>query len=230
MNILASWLGDFWEFIARFFTVPPGDGQMRMAAFVRFDGADGLGHVGWAFDFGASNVNAGSVENPNGTPTCPPSTMNYWDEFFASPISTMQEKGYIALKYINLERANPVGAYRVAKWIGTQSYDVVGRNCLDDTYDVLRAYGAPELPPPSTDLLPDLWFNAVAAALAQVQGYDWTRNAPHGLRERVGLAIARFAPMKIPTWRRPGHQDARNLQAQMAAAKTTGAVRSPRSA
>lgn len=222
MSLLASWLGDFWEFIARFFTVPPGDGKMRVAAFVRYNGADGLGHVGWAFDYSDADVNAGSVENPNGTPTSPPAAMDYWDEFFQNPIPPMQEKGYISLKYINLTHANPVAAYRVAKWIGTQSYAVIGRNCLDDTYDVLRAYGVPELPPPSTDLLPDMWFNALAATLAQVQAYDWTRNGVRGLRQRISLAFARSAPMKIPTWRRSGHKDARNLQAQMDAARKPG--------
>jgi len=219
MNYAISLLGDFWEFLAGLVNKPPGDGVMRAAAFVRYTGASGLGHVGWCFDFSDAAVNAGSVENPAGTPTAPATSMGYWDDFVANPIPTMAAKGYVSLKYINLKRANPVGAYRVAKWIGTQPYALIGRNCLDDAYDVLRAYGIPELAPPSDDLLPNAWFDLLAAALEAVQGFSWTRSAVQGFRERVGRAMATFAPLKVPTWRRPGHKDALNLQAQMDADK-----------
>ncbi|HTV93046.1 MAG TPA: hypothetical protein VMG98_10040, partial [Verrucomicrobiae bacterium] len=158
MNLIISWLGDIWEWLARRFTVPPGDGRMRTAAFVRYSGANGLGHVGWGFDYNDAVVNAGSVENPKGTPTCPVATMGYWSEFLANPIPTVTKNGYDSLKYLNLEQANPVRAYRVAKWVATQPYDVVGRNCLDDTYDVVRAYGFPKPQPPSDDLFPGAWF------------------------------------------------------------------------
>ena len=89
---LGAWLGAMWEFFARWFTRPPGDGSMRGAAFVRYAGADGLGHVGWAFDYDAADVNAGSVENPSGAPSSDPADMGYWDVFVPSPIPAMAEK------------------------------------------------------------------------------------------------------------------------------------------
>src|SRR5580658_177189 len=99
VNAIGAWLGGFWEFFARWFTRPPGDGSMRGAAFVRYAGADGLGHVGWAFDYDAADVNAGSVENPSGAPSSDPADMGYWDAFVVNPIPTMAAKGYNSLKY-----------------------------------------------------------------------------------------------------------------------------------
>jgi len=34
---------------------------MRVAAFVRYAGADGLGHAGWAFDLGGGLTDCGRV-------------------------------------------------------------------------------------------------------------------------------------------------------------------------
>lgn len=133
---------------------------MRSAAFVRYGGADGMGHVGWAFDLSQSEVNAGAVENPLGTPTCDPATMGYWDDSSSTPMASMQQRAYNDLKFVALPKseAEAEAAYRTAKWVGLQPYCAFGRNCLDDTYDVLRSYGVPNLPLPSRDLMPDKWF------------------------------------------------------------------------
>ncbi len=219
MDLIISWLGDLWEQLARLFTSPPGDGQMKVAAFVRYKGADGLGHVGWGFDYDDAYVNAGSVENPQGAPTSPLAAMGYWCAFLPNPIPTMLSKEYDSLKYLNLKNASPIRAYRVAKWIGTRPYDVVGCNCLNDTYDVLRAYGFPDLQPPSDDLLPDVWFGLLSAAFEQIQGYTWARSGTPSLRERIGRAIAKAAPFHVPTWRRAGSPEAHDLQDQIAADK-----------
>jgi hypothetical protein len=217
---LGAWLGAMWEFFARWFTRPPGDGSMRGAAFVRYAGADGLGHVGWAFDYDAADVNAGSVENPSGAPSSDPADMGYWDAFVVNPIPTMAAKGYNSLKYLNLKKANPVSAYRVARWVATLPYAVIGRNCLDDVYDVLRAYGVPNLPAPSQDLLPDAWFDLMPATfVAQAGTFVWSRTGPRSPRLRVGLAMAKVAPPKMPTWRRVGDPDWHDLQRQLVAAR-----------
>lgn len=190
---------------------------MRAAAFVRFPAADGLGHLGWAFDYSDARANAGAVEDPQGAMTVGPTAMGYWDEFLTNPVSAMTAMGYSALKYVDLQKANPVAAYRVAKWIGTQPYNLIGRNCLDDTYDVLRAYGVPELPLPSHELSPDLWFTHFSAAYAEVQGYEWTRSGKGGWRHRLALALTKYVPAKVPTWRRPRHRDGKNFEAQLKA-------------
>jgi hypothetical protein len=219
VSAIGAWLGALWEFIARWFTRPPGDGSMRGAAFVRYAGADGLGHVGWAFDYDAADVNAGAVENPSGAAKSDPADMGYWDVFVPSPIPAMAEKGYNALKYVNLKRADPVSAYRVARWVATLPYEVIGRNCLDDVYDILRAYGVSNLPVPSQDFLPDVWFDQLSATLAQPAAtFVWSRTGARSPRIRVGLAMAKVAPPKMPSWRRVGDPDWRDFQSQLESA------------
>lgn len=149
--------------------------------------------------------------------TAAASAAGYWDEFLTTPVPVMAAKGYNSLKYLDLPHGNPVAALRVAKWIGTQRYDLVGRNCLDDTYDVLRAYGVPHVPPPSHALLPNVWFDAFLATFAQIQGFLWERTDRPTWRHKVALEMAKAASPKVPTWRRSGHRDARNLQAQIKA-------------
>jgi hypothetical protein len=220
MSTVLDWIGDLWTLLARIFTVPPADGRWRGAAFVRFEGADGLGHVGWGFDVSATTVNLGAVENPSGQTTSPARDDGYWDSFMQNPIPTMASKGYNYLKYVNLAKARPFSAYRVAKWIGTIDYKALGRNCLDDTYDVLRAYGVPELPPPADTLLPNVWFDLFAATSASVQGFDWAKITLTGLRHQIAVALRTTLPPLEPTWRRAGHPDEINLQQQIAGIKS----------
>lgn len=216
MRWFQSVLADIWEFVARLSSVRPGEGAMRCAAFVRYGGADGVGHVGWAFDFSANEINAGSVENPTGDPTSPPAQMGYWDEFCADPMPIILSKGYDDLKYVNLPKANPTSANLVAKWIGTEAYKVIGRNCLDDAYDVLRAYGVQNLPVPSHTLLPNQWFGIFEATLAHASSFVWQKPRAHPFRERISRLLARLAPAKIPTWRRTGHPDWHDLRRRLA--------------
>jgi len=219
MGAIVGWFADIWESIAPLFSFAAGNGSMRAAAFVRYGGAMSLGHVGWAFDYSDSEVNAGAVENPAGTMVQAAGSDGYWDDFLLDPIPTVTLKGYQSLKYVNLEQGKPIAAYRVARWIGTKAYDVKGRNCLDDVYDVLRAYGVPELPLPSHDLLPNIWFDAFQAKLSNVAGFEWERPRMPEVNSRFARAVARFVPATVPTWRRPGHKDYKNLQAQLAAHK-----------
>jgi hypothetical protein len=212
-----SWIGGLWEWIAQRYSSSPGAGSRRAAAFIRFNAADGAGHVGWAFDFSDSDVNAGAVENPNGTPSCPVAEMDYWDGFFVTPIQAMSTRSYASLKYVNLTRANIIAACRVAKWISTQPYALFGRNCMDDTYDVLRAYGVPDLPAPASDLLPNIWFDGMEGTEVALAAFTWQCTGRKGLRHAFLAALAKSAPLKVPTWRQVGHKDWHDLQSQMAA-------------
>lgn len=193
---------------------------MRVAAFIRYSGANGLGHVGWSFDFDASQVNAGSVENPLGTPTCDPTDMGYWDVFCSDPIPEMAEKRYDALKYVDQTQADPSGAYRVAQWIKSLPYCVFGRNCLDDTYDVLRAYGVVGLPPPSNEWLPREWFEKLNATQASLVGFKWSNRPAASVLSLATLPLkdevfSQLFPL-MPSWRDPGSNDWHDLQTQLA--------------
>lgn len=200
---------------------------MRAAAFVRYSGAMGAGHVGWSFDFDADNINGGSVENPGGSPSCDPSDMGYWDVFCYDPIPEMAERHYDALKYIDITGGDPAAAYQTALWIAQQPYSVVGRNCLDDVYDVLRAYGVKDMPPPSHDWLPNEWFSLwTQATFSVLSAFEW---------RPVGAASLAFLPKKdevvpqllasVPAWRQPGTIEWHGLQSELAAVSATASVR-----
>jgi hypothetical protein len=193
----------------------------RAAAFVRYAGADGAGHLGWAFDAGTA-VDAGSVENPSGLPTAPPPDMGFWSDAAPSPIADMVERAYNALKYVDLTTADSASAEQTVAWVAQQWYCVFGRNCMDDVYDVLRAYGVPNLPPPVDHWLPNDWFTAFAATDAPLAGFVWPAPAP----AIAAPAIAKPAPVAVqPPWRHEGTPEWRDLQRQKAEYSLRPAVR-----
>lgn len=215
MKTLLALLSALWQWLARLTPSKGGSGPMQAAAFVRYDGASGAGHVGWAFDGRAIGVNAGSVENPLGTPTCDPAKMGYWDIFVEGPMPAMIQRGYDALKHTGLPFGDPFKAHAVAKWIATQPYAVIGRNCLDDAYDVLRAYGVPNLPPPSHDWLPNEWFAILDCTLDSVSTYIWQVPIGTGFRQTLDTFATQHQAPLVPTWRQPGQADWHDLQSQL---------------
>jgi hypothetical protein len=132
----------------------------RVAVFVRHSGADGLGHVGWAFDVDATAVDEGSVENPSGDPVCDPAHMGAWSQLAPDPMPAMVVKRYDQYRWSTLGAANLVKAFQTIAWLATQYYLVIGRNCMDDAYDVLTSLGC-SLPVPFWDPVPNVWFDAV---------------------------------------------------------------------
>jgi hypothetical protein len=132
----------------------------RAAAFVRCEGADGSGHLGWAFDLDSGETYCGSVENPQGLPSCDPADMVFWNQESPAPVALMAARrpAYESLKYVDLAAGNSLDAQSTIAWIATQPYCLFGRNCMDDVYDVLRSYGVPNLPPPVLHWFPNNWF------------------------------------------------------------------------
>lgn len=191
-------------------------GGMLAATFVRFGGANDLGHVGWGFDVSQTETNIGAVENERGTPTCDPKDMGYWDLTVADPMPAMRERGYNSLKFVEVPYPDPIEACGTAKWIAGEAYTVIGRNCLDDVYDVLRSYGVANLPPPSIDILPNDWFLSVPGEEAAVGSYAWPRGTGSGLATALKKVAKSIVPPQIPTWRTPGHPDWHELQQSLA--------------
>lgn len=199
---------------------------MRVAAFVRYSGAMGAGHLAWSFDFDAQNVNSGSVENPRGTPSCDPPDMGYWDVFCYDPVPEMAEHAYDAIKYVDIENGSPAQAYKTALWIAQQPYSVIGRNCLDDVYDVLRSYGVTGMPPPSNDWLPNEWFGLWGATYSTLAAFTWRAAQPETLallpsKDDVVPQILAGAPV----WRVPSTPEWHDLQSQLAAVSGTATTR-----
>ncbi|MCL5258790.1 MAG: hypothetical protein M1314_03500 [Firmicutes bacterium] len=195
----------------------PGTGVMRAAAFVRYGGASGAGHVGWAFDYSIAEVDCGAVENPNGSFSADPADMGYWSHIGSDPMPPMRERGYDDLKYLDLLSGDVVKAYATVKWIATQPYTLFGRNCMDDVYDVLRSYGVPNLPAPSQDWLPNEWFVRFGGQIAPVASYLWQKPAESRLARAIDVLTAKVHKAAAPTWRQPGHPDWHDLQRQLAA-------------
>jgi hypothetical protein len=204
-----------WQVLADLSSGEAGRGSMRAAVVVRYGGADDLGHVGWAFDLSSDEVNAGAVENPSGAPRSSAPTTGFWQESLADPMPCIRQHNYNDVKVIDLPKGDPVAAYGVVKWVGTQAYDVVGRNCLDDVYDVMRAYRVADLPLPSHDLLPNEWFVQFRGRVAAVATYAWPKSQPSAFTRALRRIAKRTTPRLRPTWRTPGHADARDLQAKL---------------
>ena len=201
---------------------------MRAAAFVRYSGAMGAGHVGWGFDFDLTNVDCGSVENPQGTPSSNPATMGFWDIDSTDPVPLMLGRDYNDAKYVDLPQADPSIAYETVLWVSQQPYSVIGRNCLDDVYDVLRAYGVPNLPPPSHDWLPTEWFWMYTdSRFTHLTSFVWA--TPPQTKSQLQLTprsmvVGTLSP-SAPKWRIPGTQEWHDLQTQLAAASSRAPFR-----
>lgn len=177
---------------------------MRAAAFIRYHSGDGFGHVGWAFDFAHAAVNAGSVENHSGHIFAPSADMGFWTSFSPDPVSQMRARSYDDVKILDVPGADPLLAYRTVLWIKTMEYRAFTRNCEDDVYDILRAFGVTDLTPPSLVWFPKSWFRRFRGELAHVEDFTWPTLAD-------SLDSAAPPPEQLtpwpPTWRRPWHPE-----------------------
>ena len=136
----------------------------RAVVFVRRPGATGLGHIGWAFEWHNGWFNAGSVENEKRKPFAKPEEMGFWAVHTLDPIVAMQKQSntYDEYKLFYVTQPRPKEAWRTVIWESRQSYSVMRHNCNDVVYDVLRAYGATELPDPGQEHVPNDWYDALA--------------------------------------------------------------------
>jgi hypothetical protein len=200
-----------------------GHGSINAAVFVRRSGASGLGHVGWAFAIDAATFDDGGVENPLGTPYTPPSEDGFWEcqisaEAFAAPFVPL---GYDHYKRLTAPHPAPAVALQTVNWISTQPYIVIGQNCEDDVYDVLRAFGVPDLPAPVWDAIPNEWFGALPGpalpvswdAGARLYGPQ-VRPKEHGV-PRITPRPSMGYPAFPPPWRTPGTVEFAEFQRQI---------------
>lgn len=183
---------------------------MQAWVFVRYSGAAGLGHVGWAFQWDGGRAICGATENPSGGGFGVPAkdkgawhvciqTQDVLREFTRFHVGC---GGYDAAKVISVPNADPGKAWNVMSWCEQQDYWVSGvprgRNCMDDAFDVLTAFGLPQLPWPTFNPLPNGWFNVMPGQLVSLQGMRLAAEA-----EIETLELPPATPLQ-PTWRTPG--------------------------
>ena len=135
----------------------------RAIVFVRRPGANGLGHIAWAFEWHNGWFNAGSVENATGKPYARPEEMGFWAMHTLDPVAAMQKHNstYDEYKLFYVSQPRPKEAWRTVVWESRQPYFALRHNCNDVAYDVLRAYGTTELLDPAQEHIPNDWFDAL---------------------------------------------------------------------
>lgn len=134
---------------------------MRACVFVRRDGANGLGHVGWAFEKGNGVFYTGAVENPSGQPVVHPDDIGFWSIKTKNPIGPMKNRKYDSYKVINLRRGNHVRAWSQVIKVKKSWYTLLFGNCMDDTYNVLKEYGVDSMPLPGVSITPNRWYDGL---------------------------------------------------------------------
>jgi hypothetical protein len=134
--------------------------------FLRRDGAPlppgCAGHTGWGFLLREDGTcRFGATENPSGKPFISPGGDNGgWEGEGdqAAMLAAMRARNYDAYKVAGIRNFNPSAAEAAAKAVKSAGYRAVGSNCLDHTYQVLRAYGVEDLPWLQTHPSPNDWF------------------------------------------------------------------------
>ena len=143
-------------------------------AFIRFNGAHDLGHVGYGFAIGPGQYTFGSVENPSGSPVVQPGANNgAWVSSGSEQDmrAAMRSNAYDAYLCWDIPSTNPGAATQAAHATVGEGYSVIGDNCEDAVYHVLTAYGA-QLPSPSAigNASPNAWWAALENATQAAGG------------------------------------------------------------
>jgi uncharacterized membrane protein HdeD (DUF308 family) len=163
----------------------------RAVVFVRRMGANGLGHIAWAFEWHNGWFNTGSVENKKNKPFVNPEEMGFWTAHTLDPITTMfnQNSLYDEFKLFFVAHPHPKDAWRTAIWESRQPYLAVRHNCNDVAYDILRAYGAKELLEPAEQHVPNDWFDALPGP-----SYPVAENPV------IPVQLHKMSQRELPTW------------------------------
>jgi uncharacterized membrane protein HdeD (DUF308 family) len=141
--------------------------------FVRRRGANGLGHIGWGFEWENSWYYVGSVENSGRKPFARPKDMGFWCLQTVDPITTMytQERSYDEYKRFCVVHSHPEAAWKMLAWEHQEPYSFVHHNCCDVAYEILRAYGCSEVLDPAQEYIPNDWYDALPGTSSSVAEY-----------------------------------------------------------
>jgi uncharacterized membrane protein HdeD (DUF308 family) len=184
----------------------------RAVVFVRRLGANGLGHIGWAFEWNNGWFNTGSVENKTNKPFAKPEDMGFWTAHTLDPIATMrrQNSTYDEYKLFYISQPLPKEAWKTAIWESRQPYYALRHNCNDVAYNILRAYGANELIDPAEQHVPNDWFDALAGPGYKIAVHQIIPLRLHKMSQRelatneILLTIPPHINGTPPPWRQKG--------------------------
>jgi uncharacterized membrane protein HdeD (DUF308 family) len=181
----------------------------RGIVFVRRAGANGLGHIAWAFEWTNGWFNTGSVENLMGKAIARPEAMDFWSMHTLDPIQAVQSQvhPYDECKIFFVLHPHPKQAWRAVIWTSRTPYSVVRHNCMDVAYDILRTFGVRTLVDPAAEYVPNDWFDALPGP-----SYALLPNAPIALQlhrmsqhplptTSIVLHIPAHVPAEPPAWR-----------------------------
>lgn len=193
-------------------TLAPADAQVpiadpeqpnarRAVVFVRRSGANGLGHAGWAFEWGNGWFNVGSVENTSGAPYAPPDKMGFWTAQTLEPVATMLRKDppYDEFKVFFVAEPRPRQAWFGVVWVSRIPYFLRGRNCVDCAYDVLREYGDERLRDPAQKNVPNEWYDSLPGLSYRVSEHPVIPLRPEAERREATVRL-REIQLKPPSW------------------------------
>lgn len=145
----------------------------------RFRGAAGAGHVGWAVEIAPGKYMYGSVEDPTGASGIARGKPNggwyatgSWNDMlnaFRNPLLRVSNPAHAGERYDFIKcaavaRPNVPQAQADGRTMPGRGYDLIGNNCLDAAHAVVRDYGAPGLPNPTTALTPNRYFETLPAS------------------------------------------------------------------
>ncbi len=135
------------------------------STFIRRQGANGLGHVGWAFEYNNGTSIIGAIENFTGGPFVDPGAKGMWHRLVKNHkvLSYFKAMNYDEYKLFELpvNRIDVNGAIAVLKWWEQQPYNVLTSNCLHATYNILSRYGV-VLPKVDWErIAPNNWYNQI---------------------------------------------------------------------
>ncbi len=190
-------------------TTPPDPALRRAIVFVRRTGANGLGHVGWAFEWPNGRFNAGSIENVAGKPFAAVAEMDFWASHVADPVPCMRDRDfpYDEYKIFLPHQPQPHVAWRTVIWESRTPYSLIHHNCNDVVYDVLRAYGVENLLDPAEEYVPNDWYDALRgpsftiADHPTIDQHIFRQNTQETAFTDRSLTIPARLTAEMPPWR-----------------------------
>lgn len=139
--------------------------------FLKKDGAPlpfgYMGHVGWGFAVQNSpkdiDAIAGSTENYKGEGHVDKGgDIGFWWTRFRTDkemFAEMARRNYDGYKVATVRDCNPDAAISIARDTSQRGYDLIGNNCLNHVWDILKAYGVDDLPLAQFHPSPNDWFS-----------------------------------------------------------------------
>ncbi len=161
--------------------------------FINFRQAAGFGHVGWGFQLDDQSYLYGATDHlykhhhidliswMEYMYVQPGDHTDWWcgrgneEEMIAAMSRSHHHIWYHACKIVDVKNAKPGEAETVARQLETAGWAVLNNNCVQQTYEIVKAYGADNLiPDPWANafyLIPRVWFSAFKGEVRMLNNY-----------------------------------------------------------